>query len=557
MPEAERPRARRIGLWVAAVVGGGVVAGAGLFGATALWGSADPPQAGGPPVLVETTSSGIDHVYDGEFTFFVGGGVAILDCDGNGLPDAYFAGGSNPASLYRNTSDIGGDLRFAAIADPASELENVTGAYPLNIDGDAHTDLVVLRLGENVLLRGVGDCSFERANEAWGFDGGTEWTAAFSAKWEEASALPTMAFGNYLAIDDSGEQTGECAPNSLLRPVGSGYSVAAELAPGWCTLSILFSDWDRSGRGDLRVTNDRHYYRDGQDQLWRVAAGEAPRLYTEADGWNSIQIWGMGIASSDVTGDGLPEFFLTSQGDNKLRTLDGSPTQPSYEDIAIRRGVTAHRPFIGDQTLPSTAWHPEFQDINNDTYIDLYISKGNVEAMPEYAAADPSNLLLGQPDGTFVEGADGAGLVSLGKSRGGAIVDFNLDGLLDLVEVNRREQVKLWRNMGSGTATEPAPLGNWVAIRLHNSGGNIDGIGSWIQVRHGDRTVEREVTIGGGHAGGQLGWIHIGLAGNDSADIRVLWPDGDMGPWVKIDANGFAVIERATGEARPWTPQSG
>ena len=47
-------------------------------------------------------------------------------------------------------------------------------------------------------------------------------------------------------------------------------------SPGYCTLSILFSDWDGSGRRDLRVTNDRQYYREGSDQLWRVAPGEAP-----------------------------------------------------------------------------------------------------------------------------------------------------------------------------------------------------------------------------------------------------------------------------------------
>jgi hypothetical protein len=39
----------------------------------------------------------------------------------------------------------------------------VTGAYPLDVDGDGHLDLAVLRLGENVVLRGLGGCRFERA----------------------------------------------------------------------------------------------------------------------------------------------------------------------------------------------------------------------------------------------------------------------------------------------------------------------------------------------------------------------------------------------------------
>ncbi len=169
---------------------------------------------------------------------------------------------------------------------------------------------------------------------------------------------------------------------------------------------MLFSDWDGSGRRDLRVTNDRHYYTDGEDQLWRIEPGQPPRAYTAADGWVSMQIWGMGIASQDLTGDGLPEVFLTSQADNKLQTLLSGPGQPMYRDIAVKRGVTAAQPFTGGDVLPSTAWHPEFQDVNNDGLVDLFVSKGNVSDGPDYASRDPSNLFLGQPDGTFTEGAE-------------------------------------------------------------------------------------------------------------------------------------------------------
>ena len=125
---------------------------------------------------------------------------------------------------------------------------------------------------------------------------------------------------------------------------------------------------------------------------------------------------------------------------------------------------------MGGDVLPSTAWHPEFPDVNNDGFIDLYLSKGNVEAMQDFAAEDPSNLFLGQPDGTFVEAARAAGLISFGRSRGAALADFNLDGLLDLVEVERREPVRVWRNAGSGDESAPAPMGHWVEIQLAHPG---------------------------------------------------------------------------------------
>jgi hypothetical protein len=530
-----------------------------VLGATFLYtstrGSGTPTQSLHPPSFVdETAAAGLSHVYDGDFTFFVGGGVAAFDCDDDLLPDLYFAGGTNPAALYRNTSSPGGRIRFERMAGSVTDMTDVTGAYPLDVDGDGITDLAVLRLGPNVMLRGLGGCRYEDATVRWGVEPGDDWTAAFSATWEDDAALPTMAFGNYIRLDEDGRQFGGCSDHLLLRPAGNGAYVPTGLSPGWCTLSVLFSDWDRTGSPDLRATNDRHYYRDGEEQLWQIEAGAAPRLYRRDEGWQKMQIWGMGIATYDVTGDGLPEVFLTSQADNKLQTLQDGATGPAYTDLAIRRGATAHRPFTGGDVLPSTAWHPEFQDVNNDGFIDLFITKGNVEATPGYAELDPNNLLLGQSDGTFVESAEAAGIVDFARSRGAAVLDLNLDGMLDLVYVNRRENVRLWHNVGFGTAGDPVPMGNWIGLRLEQDGPNRNAIGAWLEVRIGDLISYREITIGGGHAGGQLGWVHVGLGPASEAAIRVQWPDGSVGPWQDVAANRFAVIRKSGSEPVEWSP---
>jgi hypothetical protein len=518
--------------------------------------------AGGPPHFVEeAAAAGIDHRYDGDFSYFVGGGVAVFDCNDDGRQEIYLAGGAEPAALYRNESEVAGALRFSPLPDPATDLRRVTGAYPIDIDGDGRTDLAVLRVGANVLLRGLGDCRFEPANAAWGLDGGDAWSTAFSATWEASAGWPTLAFGNY-RDEASGDIDRLCHDNELVRPNAAqdGFAAAERLQPAWCALSMLFSDWDRSGRRDLRVSNDRHYYSDfsdGEEQLWRIEAGRAPRLWTHAEGWQTVRVWGMGIASQDLTGDGYPEIYLTSQGDNKLETLADGAAQPRFENIAIERGAAANRPFAGDVTQLSTAWHAEFQDVNNDGAMDLFVSKGNVEAMPDQAARDPSNLLLGQADGTFVEGADAAGIMSFARARGAALADFNLDGMLDLIVVNRRENVKLWRNVGSGDGDEPAPMGSWIALDLRDAAPNRNAIGAWIEVRVGDRTIWREVTVGGGHAGGQLGWVHLGLGTGQQARVAVHWPDGETGPWLSVQANRFYVVERGAIEALPWTPAGG
>jgi hypothetical protein len=520
---------------------------------------AGPGPAAGPPQFVdETATSGLAETYDGPLAFFVGGGVAVFDCDGDSKPDVYVAGGVNPAALYQNVGKVGGPLRFTAVPDAATDLTSVHGAYPLDIDGDGLIDLAVLRDGENVLLRGTGGCQFERANEGWSFDGARGPTTAFSATWEGDAALPTMAFGHY--VDPAATDPHDlCADNVLVRPAtgGGGYGASVALNPSWCALSMLFSDWDRSGRRDLRISNDRHYYMDGEEQLWRMEPGSPPRLYTADDGWVRMNVEGMGIGSYDLTGDGYPEVFLTSQGSNRLQTLTIGPAKPTYRDIGLKRGVDADRPFTGGDTLPSTAWHPEFDDVNNDGYIDLFISKGNVREQPDFAQKDPSNLLLGQPDGTFNESADAAGILSFDRGRGAALADFNLDGLLDLVEVNLGAPLKLWRNTGPGDTPAANGPGNWLGLELADvERSNRYAIGAWIDVKVGETTMRRELTVGGGHVSGQVGWIHFGLGPADAADVRVQWPDGETGPWIHVPANHFAIIDRGAAQARIWTPPS-
>ena len=515
-------------------------------------GSMDGRAPGPAPRFVEESAvAGVVHVYDGGFDYFVGGGVASFDCSGDQLPELYFAGGSAPAALYANQSEARSSLRFERLPDVITDLGAVIGAYPLDIDSDGLTDLAVLRRGENILLRGLGECRFERANERWGFDGGAEWSTALSAKWDRGSEWPTIAVGNYLGSSDPNALA--CADNQLFTPAppGTSFAPSIALAPGWCSLSMLFSDWDRSGRRDLRVSNDRHYYADssdGQEQLWRVGRGEPPRLYGVADGWQTVRIFGMGIASHDVTGDGYLDYYLTSQGDNKLQALADGPGQPRYEDVALERGATAHRPYSGDTTMPSTAWHDEFDDVNNDGFMDLFIAKGNVEAQADHAARDPSNLLLGQPDGSFVEGAMDAGLLDFGKARGAALVDLDRDGLLDLVVVDRRENVRLYRNLGSGTADAVQAMGNWIAVHVVQDGANRDAVGSWIEARAGDRVTFKEVTVGGGHVSGQIGPHHFGLGAAELVEVRVTWPSGEVGPWQSVAANQVVIIRRGAAD---------
>lgn len=496
-----------------------------------------------PRFAEETAASGVNSVYAGDWQYMVGGGASAFDCNDDGFADLYFAGGEKPAKLYVNKSTRGGALKFVE-EKSGLEFDAVTGAYPLDVDSDGRSDLVVLRVGENIVMRGLGACRFERANEAWNFTGGDFWNTAFAATWEKGNRWPTLAIGTYVDRHEEMFPWGSCTDNWLIRPEDADaakFAAPLPLKPSFCPLSMMFTDWNRSGTPSLRVSNDREYYKGGQEQMWKVEPGKAPELYTQAEGWRYLRIWGMGIASYDVNFDTYPDYFLTSMADNKLQVLADLPkdgkAKPSYADIAFKKGVTAHRPYTGGDWHPSTAWHTDFQDVNNDGLVDLFIAKGNVAKMGDFASKDPNNLLVQQPDGKFVEMGDKAGIASMNVARGAALADFNMDGLVDLVVANRWVGAEIYRNV-------TPDAGAFVAFRPVQDGANRDAVGGWIEVKCGADVMRREITVGGGHASGTLGWHHFGIGTEKGAQVRMIWPDGTAGTWQTVDAGKYYLVER-------------
>ncbi|OUR76004.1 hypothetical protein A9Q83_16340 [Alphaproteobacteria bacterium 46_93_T64] len=492
-------------------------------------------NANSPKFIDRATELNIQHIYTGGWEHFVGGGVAAFDCNGDGYPEIYLSGGNSRDQLFLNTSaDANGRVTFKII-ETTSEIGTV-GVYPLDIDSDGWLDLFLLKVGENKILRGGPDCSFSLANERFGYQDHGMWSTAFSATWERGQSLPTLAVGNYVDRDHKDAPFGTCENNQLYRPQDNSYLAPHTLSPGFCSLSMLFSDWGRTGRQDLRVSNDRHYYvRGGAEQLWKMQ--DKPTLYSKTEGWNNHSIWGMGIASRDITGDGISEVYLTSMGDQKLQFLkeDG---KPSFENARFEVGVTAQRPYVGGDGRPSTGWHAEFGDVDNDGVDDLFVTKGNVDQMPDAAMADPNNLMMGQPNGRFIEVGLEAGVASLHRARGAVVVDLNLDGLLDIVVVNRRANVEILENMSKDT-------GSYLSLKIEQKGSNPSAVGAWIEVKAGERVWHREITIGGGHASGHAGFHHFGIGKETKAQIRILWPGGGKSNWYEVDVNQHIVLEKS------------
>ncbi len=481
------------------------------------------PIAAQPVFQDRASAFPVQHDYVGGWEHFVGGGAAVFDCNADDKPDVFVAGGSAPARLFLNeTTGPKQPVTFALGTIP--ELTGVTGAYPLDIDSDGHLDLAVMRVGPNLLLKGDGACGFTDASAAWGFQSSDRWSTAFSAIWQPGADWPVLAIGNYVDRGDPDGPFEACDVNHLYQPDGTGYAAPTPLAPGYCALSMLISDWQRTGTPQLRISNDRHYYvRGGYEEMWSLSP---LRALDKTDGWDRVSLWGMGIASGDVTGNGFPDVMLTSMGDQVLMFNSGAV----WEAAPFDTGATAHRPHTGDDGRPSTGWHAQFGDMDNDGYPDLFVAKGNVDQMPGMAMQDPNNLLMGSEQGTFTEVAAEAGVASDHRSRGAALADFDGDGLLDILVVNRRAPLELWQNVSVDT-------GAWLQVTLRAPAPNTHAVGAWVEVAANGRVHAQELTVGGGHVSGQATPLHFGLGRATQAQMRVQWPSGDWTPWQDVDAN--------------------
>ena len=64
--------------------------------------------------------------------------------------------------------------------------------------------------------------------------------------------------------------------------------------------------------------------------------------------------------------------------------------------------------------------------------------------------------------------------------------------------------------------------------------------------------IRQELTVGGGHASGQMGWMHFGLGEATAVKARVQWPSGEWSPWQAVPADSFSIWNKGSGLDR-WS----
>ena len=297
---------------------------------------------------------------------------------------------------------------------------------------------------------------------------------------------------------------------------GAGYQ------PGWV-------DFDNDGDLDLYVVND--FGREIQPNvMWRNDGASADGTWrfvdVSVDSRSDVDIFGMSLAIGDYDLDGYFDFYMTDIGDNVLLKSNGDGL--TFTDATAEADVGAGS--IG--TKVRVSWGAFFFDYDNDGDEDLYVVsghlKGGIAANPD---AQPNVLLNNSGNGTFTDISTMSGADDQGVGRGGAYLDFNNDGCLDIFVVNLGQRAKLFRgNCDSAN--------NWLAIRTVGSKSNRDGIGARVTVVAGNRTQIREISAGGSSVGQNTLVAHLGLGQIARVDsVTIEWPSGKVETLTDVAVN--------------------
>jgi len=137
---------------------------------------------------------------------------------------------------------------------------------------------------------------------------------------------------------------------------------------------------------------------------------------------------GSGVGIADLNNDDLPDiFFCGNQVDNKLYLNKGNL---KFEDISTNAGIQTEKGWTNGVT---------FADVNQDGWLDIYLSQGG----PIPGKPRRNLLFINQQNNQFKESADVYGLGDENISTQSVFFDADRDGDLDCFVMNESENYGL------------------------------------------------------------------------------------------------------------------
>jgi hypothetical protein len=509
-----------------------------------------------------------------------GCGVAFYDFDHDDWLDLFlvngtrlegFVKGQEPISrLFKNNRD--GTFTDITAKSGMTRSGWGQGCCVGDYDNDGWDDLFVSYYGQNILYRNQGDGTFEDVTQKAGLiQSTTRWNSGCAFVDFDRDGHLDLFVANYIDFDIKTAPLPEaagcaykgmpvaCGPpgldggkNILYHNNGDGtFSDVSQKSGMWDTigtygLSVTVADLDNDGWPDIYVANDSTaatYYQNQKDGTFKDVAIEAGIAYSP-DGKPQA---GMGVAVGDFNRDGLLDIVKTNfAGDTD--SLYQNLGDGTFEDHTYLSGLGINTRYLG--------WGVGFVDLDNDGWLDIFISNGHV-----YPEVDGSHLdapyaehkyvYRNLRNGQFEEVTNqaGSGITDAVPARGCAFGDYDNDGDMDVV-VNCVNAIPQLLRCDSTIAR------NWIKVRLVGKKSNRTGIGARITVTAPTASQEmsgvgkqplhqiEEVRSGGSYYSQNDLRIHFGLDHAVKAEtIEIAWPSGAKDLLHDLAANRLYVIE--------------
>lgn len=489
----------------------------------------------------------------------MGGGVALIDYDGDGLLDVFFVNGaqlslpqpdghepdkSDPRFWNRMYRNLGG-MRFEDVTERLGLQGRGygMGAAVADYDGDGDPDLLVTAVGTGAvpaarLYRNEGGERFVEQTEASGLNA-TGW--ATSAGFFDADNDGDLDLFLARYMEWSFEQDNRCGlettygrtychpdlfkpvPNLFFLSNGDGTFADATDASGIGDspskgLGVAFADFDKDGFADVIVANDSHpqFFFHNQGDGTFVEDALFSGLALDEDG---REFAGMGVAAADLDGDGFTDLVVTTLSQQKYAVFYN--TGGAVFDYRTRSSN------VGRITQLFSGWGVAAEDFDNDGRRDLFFANGHVmdnieRSQPTLRYAQPPLLLRGREDSGFTDVSADAGnfFAKARAGRGAAVGDLDNDGRLDIVGIELDGPAFVAGNVSAADH-------GWIGVALRGCGANRDGTGARVAVSD-DSGRKRYATVGraGSYLSSSDPRAFFGLGERKPASLLVAWPGG-------------------------------
>jgi enediyne biosynthesis protein E4 len=508
-----------------------------------------------------------------------GAGCAFFDYDNDGSMDIFMLSGRRlegvpPGSsnrLYHNNRDG----TFTDVTAKAGLLDVAGWACGVCVgdyNNDGFEDLFLTYYGQNRLYRNNGDGTFTDVTAKAGLlYPHTRFGSGCTFVDYNRDGLLDLFVSNYVEIDLAnaprpsldvpncnydGVPT-NCGPNGLVAPShflyrnnGDGTFTDVSKESGIASLrgygfTAVGFDADEDGWQDIFVACDStpsYLLLNNHDGTFR----EEALLRGVALSSDGHVLAGMGVGVGDYDLDGHLD-ILKTHFQNQATGLYHNNGKGEFEDVTASAGLASERRFI--------SWGTGLVDFDNDGHPDILVVTGTVYPELEklnpakFPARSPRIVFRNQGNGTFVEmGTEvGATIFEHHGSRGCAFGDFDNDGDLDVLIMNRNEPPSLLRN--------DAPAGNrWIKIRLEGVQSNRSAIGSRVLVRYGGKVQAQCVVSQASFLSSNDPRLHFGLGTASTADVEVYWPTGKMDSYARVAVDQLITIREGQGivKGRPF-----